>query len=101
VHGVGSAGGDADQLLVGSGGNSRGRKMTFAEACIERIGSQPLRPLQRIRAKAILRDPDLSAGFEAKVRREMELPAGAIDWSQIDWEQVMQIVILILKLFGV
>jgi hypothetical protein len=75
--------------------------MTFAEACIERIASQPLRPLQRIRAKAVLRDPDLAAAFEAKVRREMELPAGAIDWSQIDWEQVIQIVILILKLFGV
>jgi len=75
--------------------------MTFSDCCIERIGSQPLRPLQRIRAKHILRDPDFAAAFEAKVRRELELPAGDIDWSQIDWEQVLQIVLLILKMFGV
>jgi hypothetical protein len=48
-----------------------------------------------------LSDADFAAAIEAKVRREMDLPAGAIDWSEIDWVEVAKLVLMILAAFGV
>ena len=75
--------------------------MTFAECCLTHLQGQRLRPLGRLRAKMILADADFAAAIEAKVRREMELPAGEIDWSQIDWVEVVKLVLTILAMFGV
>lgn len=75
--------------------------MTFKEHCLEQVKFQPLRPLARLRVKMILNDPDFAAAIEAKVRREMDLPVGEIDWSQIDWVEVMKLVLMILAAFGV
>ena len=75
--------------------------MTFSECCLLHTKSHPLRPLARLRLKMILNDADFAAALEAKVRREMDLPAGKIDWSQIDWVEVAKLVLTILAMFGV
>ena len=75
--------------------------MTFSECCLSHLKEHPLRPLARLRLKMILQDADFAAALESKVRREMELPAGAIDWSEIDWVEVTKLVLMILAMFGV
>lgn len=75
--------------------------MTFSQLCLEQLQRHPLRPIGRFRAKLILSDADFAAAIEAKVRREMDLPAGEIDWSQIDWVEVAKLVLMILAAFGV
>ena len=75
--------------------------MTFSECCLARLKDQPLRPLARLRVNMILNDVDFAAALEAKVRRVMDLPAGEIDWSQIDWVEVAKLVLTILAMFGV
>ena len=75
--------------------------MTFAECCLTHLQGQRLRPRGRLRAKMILADADFAAAIEAKVRREMQFPVGDIDWSEIDWVEVMKMVLMILAVFGV
>jgi hypothetical protein len=101
VHGVGSAGGDADQLLVGSGGNSRGRKMTLIDAIDQNIARHTIRDRVALRwlKMRCRRDPDFAASFEEELATLMNVKS--IDWSQIDWEQVVKIVLMILAAFGV
>jgi Tfp pilus assembly protein PilO len=45
------------------------------------------------------RDPDFAASFEEELATLMNVKS--IDWSQIDWEQVVKIVLMILAAFGV
>jgi hypothetical protein len=41
------------------------------------------------------RDPDFAAAFEEELASK--LGVSAIDWSQIDWEKVIKIIIIIIE----
>ena len=45
------------------------------------------------------RDPDFAAAFEEELASKLGVTA--IDWSQIDWAEVVKIVLMILAAFGV
>jgi hypothetical protein len=94
---VGSAGGDANQLLVGVGGNSRGRKMTLLQSIDANLEKQEMGYRVRLRwlRRRCRRDQDFAAAFEEELAAKLGI--SAIDWSKIDWEKVMKIVMMIIE----
>jgi hypothetical protein len=77
--------------------------MTFVELLEDKAKHEPLTRRIGVRwlAKRCRRDPDFAACIEEEVANKLATHQAKIDWSQIDWEKVLEIVISILKAFSV
>ena len=77
--------------------------MTFVELLEDKAKNEPLvrRVGLRWLAKRCRRDPDFAATIEEEVANKLVTHQAKIDWSQVDWEKVLEIVMLILKAFSV
>lgn len=77
--------------------------MTFIELVEANAPKQSIR--ERVALRWLLRrcrrDADFAAAFEEEVANHLVTHQAKIDWSQIDWEQVIKIVLMILAAFGV
>ncbi len=75
--------------------------MTMLQAIDANLEKQEMGDRVRLRwlRRRCRRDPDFAAAFEEELADK--LGVSAIDWSQIDWEQVVKIVLMILAAFGV
>ena len=75
--------------------------MTLAQIIDANIGRHNLRERVALRWLKLRcrRDADFAAAFEEELADK--LGVSAIDWSQIDWEQVVKIVLMILAAVGV
>ena len=77
--------------------------MTFVELLEEKAKHEPLHRRIGLRwlARRCRRDPDFAATVEEEVAAKLVTQPGKIDWSTVDWEKVLEIVLLILKAFSV
>lgn len=77
--------------------------MTFLELLDEKVKTQPLPRRIGLRwlVRRCRRDADYAAAIEEEVANQLVTHQAKIDWSQIDWEKVLEILILILKAFSV
>jgi hypothetical protein len=77
--------------------------VTFLELVEANTPKQSIRERVALRwlARRCRRDPDFAAAFEEEVTNYLVTHQAKIDWSQIDWEQVVKIVMMILAAFGV
>jgi hypothetical protein len=77
--------------------------VTFSELLEEKAKLQPLPRRIGLRwlARRCRSDADFSAVIEEEVANKLVMHQAKIDWSQVDWEKVLEIVILILKAFSV
>jgi hypothetical protein len=75
--------------------------MTMLQAIDANLEKQEMGDRVRLRwlRRRCRRDADFAAAFEEELADK--LGVSAIDWSQIDWEQVVKIVLMILAAFGV
>lgn len=77
--------------------------MTFTEYVELHATAHPLRERIALRwlVRRCKRDADFAAAFEEEVANQLVTHQAKIDWSQIDWEQVVTILMIILRAFGV
>ena len=77
--------------------------MTFVELIEDKAKHEPLYRRIGLRwlARRCRRDPDFAACIEEEVANKLATHQAKIDWSQVDWEKVLEIVLLILKAFAV
>ena len=77
--------------------------MTFVELLEDKAKQQPLHRRIGLRwlARRCRRDPDFAATIEEEVTSKLATNQAKIDWSQVDWEKVLEIVLAILKAFAV
>ena len=77
--------------------------MTFVELIEDKAKHEPLYRRIGLRwlARRCRRDPDFAACIEEEVANKLATHQAKIDWSQVDWEKVLEIVLQILKAFSV
>jgi len=56
---------------------------------------------QRLLLRSIMRHPRFAEAIEREVCDSLDLEYGKVDWSTVDWMEVLKIVLMILASFGV
>ena len=77
--------------------------MTFADLIEANAAKHSIKERIALRwlVRRCRRDADFAAAFEEETWNHLATHRAKIDWSQVDWEQVVKIVLMILAAFGV